>query len=228
LSEICIQIVRQANVNRSRKVIWEVNQKFKDGCANQDTGLRDKGRPARHAKLEGSQRKAMKEGVAHKIINNIVVTDPNNHVTTVEQTLIPTRAHETAIWLEKEETATIGNCGERAFYGAHLLRKAGAANVSILTGATKDSINHDFIVIGATDIAPRASYSQSLAPAWNGTDIVICDAWFQSSVISYACGLAYPLAGWPKWMPDIIASTVKGNPTEKTLNRTNFILTIIG
>jgi hypothetical protein len=216
------------NLDTAREVIKQVNLKFRDGCGNQPTGAFDFDTPSRRAKLDGSQRKALKEGVEHQQVFGIRVVDPDGKVTQVIDTLRPTRAWATGQWLESEPTATVGNCGERSFLAAYLLRKANVPHVTVLTGPSATSINHDFVVIGATDVADRSDYSQDTAPGWSGQDIVICDPWFQGTRWSYECGIAYRLAEWPTWMPKIIDTTLAGYPHEKTLNRKKFSLEIIG
>lgn len=219
------------NLDIARAVIKRVNAKFRDGCGNQSTGVFDLGMKSRAAKLSGSQRKALKEDVEHKQIFGIKVTDENNNTVEVVHTLIPTRSHYSGEWLDKEATATVGNCGERSFLAAYWLRQDDVRNVTVLNGAPGSSINHDFVVIGATNIAPRAEYSDRIAPTWQGQDIVICDPWFQAGsggITDYECGIAYRLAEWPTWMPRIVAATLKGRPEEKQLDRNKFILTVNG
>jgi hypothetical protein len=185
------------NLDIARAVIKKVNEKFRDGCGNQDNGPFDNGQAARDAKLKGAQRKAIKDHVEHNQVFSIRVVDPDNHVVQVVDTLIPTRAWAAGVWLEKTEEATVGNCGERSFLAAHVLRKDHVPDVTVLSGNTSTSINHDFVVIGATNIAATAQYSQSVTPNWQGNDIVICDPWYQAGTFSYECGIAYLLDHWP-------------------------------
>jgi hypothetical protein len=199
------------NLDIAREAIKAVNLKFRDGCGNQKSGPMDILGMARNAKLLRSQREAMAKGIEHQLVSAIVVRDPAGQEIEVVHTLRPVRAWQTGLWLEGTPTATVGNCGERSYLAAHLLRKAKARHVTVLTGPSATSIGHDFVVIGATNITTIAEYSEDRVPGWLGEDIVICDPWYQAGgLLDYECGIAYRLSEWPVYMPKIITTTLGG------------------
>jgi hypothetical protein len=194
------------NLEVAQAIIKECNVKFSNGCSNQMNHPWDHGRPARNEQLN-TLRDTMK---------GMVREDIDAHYT------LEHRALQTGAILDSMAEATIGNCGERSFWVYYKLRSKHVANVVILSGDPKTSIAHDFVVIGATNVASGA-YSERIAPNWLGQDIVICDPWYQSR-LSYTCGVAYPLSSWSEWMPDIIAKTLDEKPQGKTLDRNSFQL----
>jgi hypothetical protein len=193
------------NLDLANQVIDECNVKFCNGSGNQLNHPWDLGQDGRNQQLRSYRPKLLG-----------MVADPGLGLTAHQ------RAHSFGKALAYMDGATVGNCGERSYWVYYRLCEMGVADVTVLTG-TGASINHDFVVIGANNVASGA-YSQNAAPVWGGADIVICDPWFQSGTVSYACGIAYPLAAWPTWMPKIIAVTLKGLGHELTLNRANFPL----
>src|SRR5436309_722307 len=149
-----------SNMTLATDIIEQVNAKFVNGTANQSSGRFDMGKDCRRAQLDGVQRKAMREQVATHVVDEIVVTNPRGKTVAHVDTHVGTQAHASGVWLEEHSEATVGNCGERCYYAAHLLRKKGVKDVTILNGDTDTSINHTFMVLGATDVAARANYSQ--------------------------------------------------------------------
>jgi hypothetical protein len=145
--------------------------------------------------------------------------------TTTEQYTVTQRAFDTGKALDNMPEAKVGNCAERCYWIYYKLTMKGIPNVTVLSGHGTESINHDFIAIGATGIKDGHFYSQDRAPShWQGSDVVICDPWFQAGTFSYAFGIAYPLAQWSTWIPKIIDKSLSGRPQEKTLNRKRFHL----
>jgi hypothetical protein len=192
------------NLDLANQMIDECNVKFCNGSGNQSNHALDFGLDGRVQQMNSYRPRLL--GMV-----------PTGMITAHE------RAYSFGRALAHMPDVTVGNCGERSYWVYYRLCQLGIADVTVLTGAANNSINHDFVVIGANNVASGA-YSQAVAPAWGGADIVICEPWFQSGSVSYARGIAYPLAAWPTWMPKIIAVTLKGKPHEHTLNRTNFHL----
>jgi hypothetical protein len=134
-------------------------------------------------------------------------------------------------YLYRNQELKIGNCGERCTYGLYALKQGliptlgRRPNLGVhLNGPT---INHDFIVLGATNILNLAQYSVAAPPPWVGHDIVICDPWHQDGLGVYRHGCVYPLTQWTEKMNKIIDVTIKSSSNINTI-KNNFQLAIIG
>lgn len=195
------------NLDLANQMIDACNVKFCNGSGNQMNHPWDMSKSTRQSQMDAYRPK----------LRGMISQSPN----------VQDRAYHTGKALAHMPEVTVGNCGERSYWVYYKLRELNVPNVTVLSGLAVNSINHDFVVIGATNVATGV-YSQDTAPVWLGADIVICDPWFQSGTVSYSCGLAYALAAWPTWMPKIVAVTLKGRPNENTLVRTAFTLTLSG
>jgi hypothetical protein len=195
-----------SNLELANRMIALCNAKFCDGTGNLQTHPWDKG-----WQLRDQQIRAYRPGLTAAVAGNLGPRDG-----------LEARAFLTGQALDQMPGVRAGNCGERSFWIYYQLRREAVQNVVVLTGDGTTSINHDFVVIGATNVASGV-YSQRIAPTWQGHDIVICEPWHQRR-LSFDNGVAYPLAAWPEWMPDIIEKTLKNMPQEKTLDRNAFHL----
>jgi hypothetical protein len=193
------------NLELANQLIDECNVKFCNGSANQLNHPLDDAKSTRQSQMD-----AYRPRLRGMLSNAPTAQD---------------RAFHTGKALDHMPEVTIGNCGERSYWVYYKLRERNVPNVSVLSGLAGNSINHDFVVIGATNVATGV-YSQDTAPVWLGNDIVICDPWFQAGWVLYSCGIAYPVDAWPTWMPKIVAVTLAGRPNEHTLVRTAFTLTL--
>jgi hypothetical protein len=195
------------NLEIAEAIIKECNVKFCDGTGNLKNHPWDQ-----DGILPRSQQLA-----AYRVQLNAAVPPQLTQHYTAQQ-----RSFLSGQWLDNMPMARIGNCGERSYWIYYKLMQRAVPHLVVLSGDPTTSINHDFVVIGATNVQ-SAYFSQNIAPAWAGHDIVICEAWHQAG-LGYGFGVAYPLASWTKWIPEIISITLTGRPQKDTLDRNNFRL----
>jgi hypothetical protein len=195
------------NLEIAEAIINECNVKFCDGTGNLKNHPWDQ---------DGIVSRSQQLSAYRQQLNAAVPVQLTPHYTAQQRSLL------TGQQLDNMPQAKVGNCGERSYWVYYKLTQRNVPNVVILSGNPATSINHDFVVIGATNVQ-SGYFSQSVAPAWAGHDIVICEPWHQAGVL-YDFGVAYPLASWTKWIPKIISITLEGRQQKDTLDRNHFFL----
>jgi hypothetical protein len=205
------------NMDVAKAIINAVNAKMHGGAGNLKSGPWDRCELS-NPKL-ATDRAALLHAQAHS-----PVPVPNT---------AQGRTNFSGAYIHGDPGFTVGNCGERCYYGLYLLKNhlinLGGAPPPVgyvLTGDSTTSINHDFIVLGAGNVPPSANYSVTQIPPWTGADVVICDPWYQDGVFSYEHGVAYPLNKWGEMLPKIIDKARR--KTGQFLNVFQFNLTLSG
>lgn len=191
-----------SNLAIANNIIRKCNNKFVDGTANLKSSFIDE------PELRINILKSFRANEVAKSVKEI--EDSRALIRSGQSVRLETeraKALTAGRVLDQSSGAKVGNCGERSLWCAYKLVEDGVSNVSILQGNTKGSINHTFVVIGATNIPECGKYMINRTPKWSGDDIVICEPWFQNGGwFDYSFGVAYSLNNWPEMMPKIVSA----------------------
>lgn len=195
------------NLEIANNIIKKCNKKFVDGTANLKSSIFDE--PSSRINILNSFRKKEVATSIKAIEDSRTMIRAGQSVRLeVERAMALTAGRV----LDESSDAKVGNCGERSLWCAYKLVEDGIQNVCILQGNASNSINHTFVVIGATDIPEVGRYRIDKEPTWNGNDIVVCEPWFQNGgMFDYSFGVAYTLNKWPEMMPKIVNAAAKEN-----------------
>jgi len=191
-----------SNLAIANDIIRKCNNKFVDGTANLKSSIFDEPE-LRINILKSFREKDVARSVKELEDSRALIRSGQSIRLETERTKALTAGRV----LDESSEAKVGNCGERSLWCAYKLVEDGVPNVSILQGNVRDSINHTFVVIGATNIPESDKYMINRVPKWSGDDIVICEPWFQNgSWLDYSFGVAYKLNNWPEMMPKIVSA----------------------